>query len=286
MRTSQQWLEIGRAKVFALKDGWIKVKRDDIIRPQYSFSSPPKSPRLLIGLNQPLIILNEKKYLVDTGLGDRWTAEELGLIDFQKPRAMIRKLNEIGLHPEDIDVVIFTHLHYDHCGGILNTEGDNLANIFTKSIFYIQREEWEFALNPPLNRRSDYRPEVLEVLKSDPRLELVEGEVELDDGLRIVPLPGHTPGHQGVILEQGSQRLLILGDLLATIFHANITTTMTYDNNPKEVLHMRKEILTNPVNYGTFLFLAHSYHLTFGRLTGAKKNGNFDIQLIEESPIK
>lgn len=286
MRNSQQWLEIGKAKVFALKDGWLKVKRDDLIQPRSPFSGLPKSHRLLIGLNQLLIILNGKKYLVDTGLGDLWTAEELGLLDFQKPRTLIRKLNGIGLHPEDIDVVILTHLHYDHCGGIVNREGDNLANIFTKSLFYIQRVEWEFALNPPPRRQSDYRPEVLEVLENHPRLELVEGEVKLDNGLHIVPLSGHTPGHQGVILEQEAHRLLMLGDLLATILHANLTTTMAYDEDPNGVLCMREKILTNPENVGAFLFLAHSYHLAFGRLTGFEKNGNFKIQPIDESYIK
>lgn len=269
-------------RLLTLSDGWLKVKRGDIYLRDGRPSLSNGEPRLLIGLHQLLIDTGKRRYLIDAGLGELWSPEELGLLGFQKPRRLLEQLHQLGYTRDDVDGVILTHLHYDHCGGLLKRTERGLENTFTKSVYYIQRREWEFASNPPPERVGDFRAEVLEVLYASGRLELVEGEVIIDKNLRLVPMPGHTPGHQGVILDWSGGRLIAPGDLISTVQHTDLRTFMTYDFDPLEVLNQRRILLTDASSERAFLFLAHSYRYPWARLVKAPGKEEMAVKLIRE----
>lgn len=223
-----------------VSDGWIKLDSSEF----YSSGKFHNSGRILVGLNQLLLRISGKTVLVDCGLGDKWETNSLNLLDFKKPRRMLSELSSLGVSPKDIDMVILTHLHYDHAGGATHWNSDRkLAPVFENAIYYTQKLELDYALNPDADRVSDYNESDFLPLQSDKRLILLDGEAELLSGLRVYPASGHSPGHQVVKIEINSNVLFFGGDLVPTREHANMTVTSKYDLDPKLVLSNRKKWL-------------------------------------------
>ena len=145
-----------------LTDGWIKTPSEDF--PLGNISQT--GGRLLLGLNQLFVRTNGKNVLIDTGLGNKTDYTKFGLLDYQQPRKLITGLAELGLKPEDIDIVILSHLHYDHSGGgTLRINGSELAPTFTNSVYYVQNSEIEYARSPEPSRKDDFNTEDFEVLQ-------------------------------------------------------------------------------------------------------------------------
>lgn len=131
-----------------------------------------------------------QKILVDTGVGG--------------PEGVIKALNGIGLQPEDIDTVILTHLHFDHA--------DNVS-LFPQARFILQRKEWEYAQSPLPIQRSLYNPQTLRELERL-NLVLVEDGYEVEAGVNVILVPGHTKGQQAVVVNTSQGRYVLAGDLL------------------------------------------------------------------------
>lgn len=152
----------------------------------------------------------EKRVVVDTGcrsLDDaRAMNEDLTIRPDQEPAAALRS---VGVDPEDVDVVVLTHLHWDHCGN---------NHLFPRAKFYVQRTELQYALGPDPASRKAYmsflvglNPPFLGV-----KYEELDGDTQLFDGFRLVCLPGHSPGFQGVLVDTAQGRILIAGDAIFT----------------------------------------------------------------------
>lgn len=164
----------------------------------------------------PLIIFailgGEHPVLVDTGAPPPEFVREHHGNDFHRPanEDPEQVLAGLGVEPGDVQTVINTHLHWDHCGS---------NDLFTKARFFIQKEELNYAVDPaPMNRRSYERldgltPPWVPVLG---RIETVSGQTEIAPGIWTVPLPGHTPGSQGVLVETDNGRFLLAGDCVYT----------------------------------------------------------------------
>ncbi len=227
-----------------INDGWMKIPSDGF---PVSWSSA-NSNRLLIGLNQLLVRINGKNILIDTGIGTKYSASQLGLIDYQTPRRLIDELSAEGLQPVDIDIVILTHLHYDHSGGGTRYNDDGrLASTFTNALYYIQERELRFAQNPDADRKDDYRLDDVEPLISSGQLVVIDGDKEIVDGVTVYFAPGHSPGHQVVLIQSNGITLFFQGDLFSTKDHANLSVITDYDHNPEQLLTERRKWLERTV---------------------------------------
>jgi len=219
-----------------INDGWIKIPAEDF--PIKSVGT--KSDRLLIGLNQLYIRIAGKDILIDTGLGNKRDFTELGLIDYQRPRMLLHGLYDIGIEPEDIDIVILTHLHYDHSGGCTyRLEDGSLAKTFTNALYYVQEKELEFAFNPDSGYQNDYDPDDFKLLVDSGQLIVINGECEVVSGLSVYLAPGHSPGHQVVLATENNETVFFSGDLIPVREHANLTISTSYDLDKETLLKTR-----------------------------------------------
>jgi N-acyl homoserine lactone hydrolase len=158
------------------------------------------------------IVGGDHPVLVDSGTPPQEFVREHHGYDFVRgpEHEPLRVLKESGIDPADIRTVIFTHLHWDHCG---NTE------LFPNAEFYVQSEELHYAVDPAEPHRAAFErtdkinPPWLPVLS---RMHTVRGAVEVAPGISIVPLPGHTPGSQGVLVETDNGNYLLAGDCVDT----------------------------------------------------------------------
>lgn len=229
--------------------------------------------RILLALGCLLIKTPAGKWaLVDTGLSDKYERDPkfLKIYAVERGKTLLHALKERGLGPDDISLVFNTHLHFDHCGG--NTRwGDEGKAVptFRRAKYVIQKAEWEDATHPHERNLASYLPENFACLDGSGLLELVDGEFEVDKGLRVVRSGGHTRGHQCVLIESEGKSAMFLGDLIPTRAHVPLPWIMAYDLYPVDTLESKRALLAVAREKGRLLLFQHDPRQRSGFLRSA-----------------
>ncbi|HYA88295.1 MAG TPA: MBL fold metallo-hydrolase [Nitrospirota bacterium] len=184
----------------------------------------------------PLLIKTRSSLaLVETGLGNKLTEKQKKIYKVSDEGNLVEELRSLGIEREDIDYVILTHYDFDHAGGVVMKENSGTLSLtFPGAKHIVQRKEWEDVLNPNMRSVNTFWPINYEVLKQSRNLELVEGETEVEPGVRVILSGGHNRGFQLVKIESGGNSALHMVDLLPTHAHFNPLWIMAYDNFPLE----------------------------------------------------
>ena len=223
--------------------------------------------RITLGLNCLLLQTAGRNILIDTGIGSKETnglKETYGLV----PSRLVKGLKSLGITPKDIDMVILTHLHFDHCGGCTRLDRTgNLTPAFPNATYYIQSSCWEEASQPSERCQGSYKQEDFVPIEESGQLELLDGDYELLPGLWVKVTGGHARGHQGVILNHGGEKVAFLGDLVPTPYHLNPVCTSAFDQFPEESLAMKRQLLDQAVKEGWLIVFSHGYEYSAGDLT-------------------
>jgi glyoxylase-like metal-dependent hydrolase (beta-lactamase superfamily II) len=167
-------------------------------------------------------------------------------------------LFEIGVRPEDVALVINTHLHFDHAGGNMVLEADGrLRPAFVNARYVVQAGEYQFATHTNERTAGSYFAHNFVPLVEDNRYDFVDGDCEIVSGIRGMHTPGHTPWHQSLLLESGGERALYLGDLIPTTAHLPLAWIMGYDVEPLITLETKRRILARAKAEGWSLVFEH-----------------------------
>jgi glyoxylase-like metal-dependent hydrolase (beta-lactamase superfamily II) len=232
--------------------------------------------RIRLALNSILIKTPRALVLVETGIGTKMDQKYSGIYCVQKEPGLIADLAAAGYESENIDFVINTHLHFDHCGG--NTyrgEKGELVPTFPRARYIVQKGEWEAATHPNEREKSSYLGENFLPLKDFGLLDLVDGNREITPGVEVVLTPGHTSRHQCVRVRSGGKTLFYLGDLVPTAAHIGLAYIMSYDLYPLDTLETRKKYYEQAVAEDWILAFVHDPVHHFGRIR--KKNLKFEF---------
>ena len=160
--------------------------------------------RIDLDLRCLLVETADRRILVDTGIGDRWDAKKVAVFAIERrPNQLVAELAEAGLTRDSITDVVLTHLHFDHCGGMLSEVDGAFEPTFPQARHWVQRKHWEWAQQPSERDRASFRPDDFRLLQEKGQLQLVDGAQEFMPGVRAVPVNGHTPGQQMVEFEIG-----------------------------------------------------------------------------------
>ncbi|MGH9432524.1 MAG: MBL fold metallo-hydrolase, partial [Terriglobia bacterium] len=139
--------------------------------------------RVTLGLNCLLVRAGRHRVLIETGIGDKFDAKFAKIYGVNHSRTLPDDLAGHGLRPEDIDIVINTHLHFDHCGWNTRRDGARVVPTFPRARYYIQRGEWEHALNPTDRDRASYIEQFF--VPAESQTEFLEGDREIIPGIRV-----------------------------------------------------------------------------------------------------
>ena len=181
---------------------------------------------------------------------------------------LIEGLARLGVAPGDVEIVIDTHLHADHCAGntILAPDG-SAAAAFPNARYVVQRREYEDAMHPNERTRATYAPVNYEPLMQSGHLTLLDGDSEIVPGVRTVVTPGHTPGHQSVLFESKGQYALFVSDLASYAVHFEKLGWMTaYDVEPLVTLETKRRWQQWALDTNGLLIFQHDPHVMAGCL--------------------
>ena len=190
------------------------------------------------GLNSLLIRTGKHTVLVETGIGGKLSDKMIKI--YGQPAQLLRNLAAAGVTPEDIDVVINTHLHFDHCGWNTVRKGDQVVAAFPRAQYYVQRGEWEYSQKPSERDAISYISDNYNPLIESGQMELIEGSREIVPGIRVEEFPGHTAHMQAVIVESSGKTACYISDLIPTSAHLDVPWVMAFDLFPLDTIASRK----------------------------------------------
>lgn len=218
-----------------------------------------------LALNAILIDTPEGKVLIDTGYGTKLTPKQIKLFHLVQPPTLLESLKAGGVQPEDIDYVVYSHMHHDHASGATyRDETGELLPTFPRAKHVMQRLEWEEAKAPNQRSAHAYWEENWSVLERRGQIMPVDGEHELLPGVTLIPTGGHTRGHQAVLIQSEGKSALHLGDLLPTRAHLNPLWVMAYDDYPMDSIAAKEKWITRAKAEGWWLTLYHDPEILAG----------------------
>lgn len=197
--------------------------------------------------------------LVDTGWGDKQDEKFFRHLKLHGGDGLKEGLKKCGYEPKDITDVVMTHLHADHCGGgtIKNSEGTGYSLAFTNAIYHVSRVQWEWAVkNNPREEDSFLEENILPILQSG-RLNLVDEDCEMFEGLSVRLCFGHTPGLMIPVIRYENKTLVFAGDLIPTVAHIPLIWNMSYDVESLKTIDEKGRLLEEALENDYILVFQH-----------------------------
>ncbi len=222
---------------------------------------------------RPLLIeFDEKKILVDTGNGNKRDEKFNKIYDIDpSENDIINGISKFGLNKDDITDVILTHLHFDHAGGsTINVDG-KIIPTFPNAKYYIQKEHFNWAINPKEKDRASFIKDDFEPLIKEGLLHFTNGHEELYEGLTVIPVNGHTNNLQLVYLDSGSESLLYISDLAPTSAHLPYTFGLSYDNFPLTTIEDKRNLLPKMYEKDSIICFEHDAFIEACKLVDTGK---------------
>lgn len=205
---------------------------------------PDELNRIPMVLRCLLVRTPQATVLVDAGMGDKVTPEMAEQQNFRLERPngwLVDDLARHGVPPEDVDLVVLSHLHGDHCGASTRVLDGQLVPTFPRAQYWVQQREWDDAHRPNERTRATYHRANIDPILASGQLRLVDGNVSVTRGVRVEVVPGHTAGIQAIIIESGGQTAVFPSDLAFFRWHLErLAWVSAYDLDPMTTIETKR----------------------------------------------
>jgi glyoxylase-like metal-dependent hydrolase (beta-lactamase superfamily II) len=234
---------------------------------------PDADRRLLQALNCLLVETPGGRVLIETGIGERVSDKVRTMRDYQGD-PIVPALEKAGFEPTSVDWVAMSHLHFDHAGGLLRSDG---SRAFPRARITAQRSEWEIALGANSRLVASYDQPELRLARDWGAEGWVDGERELVPGVTVVPTGGHSAGHQAVVVRaSGAAPLAFFGDLAMRPWSANPRWVTSFDDFPLDSVDVKTTLFGQAADEVWTIVLSHEARHPVGRLVRDRDRFRFE----------
>lgn len=277
-------MKVGDLSVDIVSDGTLLVDGGSLFGqvPKTIWEQKMKADRknrIKLGINCLLIQALDKNILVDTGVGSKEPErikEWYGL----RCNKLLTNLKACGLLARQIDMVILSHLHFDHAGGATKIDRTGRATpTFPKATYVVQRRCWEEALDPSERTKASFHPDDFLPLEEKGQLSLIDGNCEIVPGVSIRVTNGHSSGHQAVIVNSGGERIAYAGDLIPTAHHVPLAHVTAFELSPEDSVKEKRSFLEMAQKEGWLLIFSHGFEQKSGYVESI--NGKIQLRLVD-----
>jgi len=220
---------------------------------------PDDQNRIRMNMNCVFVDTGKEKILIETGIGEKWSPKQTSMYGITREHPLAKTLEQkTGSRPEDINIVINTHLHFDHAGGNTEVSSSNeVVSTFPNARYLVSGAELKHAEEPSERDRASYLPDNWRPLRKTGQLEETEPNCEVVPGLTMETHPGHNRSMQCWRLDRGGQTVFGFADLIPMRAHVSLPWIMGYDLYPVETLESKKRLLPRAVHEGWIGLLYH-----------------------------
>lgn len=272
--------QVGDLELTSLCDGFFGLDGGSMFgvvpKVLWAPKAPPDDKNRILLATRPLLVRGVRTLLIDAGIGDKSDDKFRAMYAVDRARNLDQALAEAGVSPDDIDLVLATHLHWDHVGGFTTRTPDGRVRPrFPRARYVVRRGEWEAATHPHERNRGSYHAEDFVPLADAGVLELVDADQTIMPGVRVQRTGGHTADHQIIWIQSGGKRAVYAADLLPTSAHLPDAWMLGFDLYPVDSLTAKKTFKKD-AGSETLIFLPHDPRLAAGYL--AEQNGRPTLQ--------
>lgn len=270
-------MEIGKYNITTLDTGGLKLDGGAMFgiipKPLWQKSNPADElNRVELSTRILYITFDSRKVLVDTGMGAKWDEKSRSIYGLDNNKAgLLNLLQESNIKPEEITDVILTHLHFDHAGGATVLRDNKLEPAFINARYYVQKENFDWAMNPSERDRGSYIKHNFLPLIESGVLSFTRPNDFFDDGLQFCNINGHTFGQQLLKISDSDKTLLFCGDLVPFSSHIHLPYIMGYDLQPLVTLKEKTEMLGKAADEEWILVFEHDPLVAAGKVMRIEK---------------
>lgn len=206
-----------------------------------------------------VVVRHQGRVIVcETGIGNKLPEKRARQVALREPEGLLESLRRIGIRPDEVDVVLSTHLHWDHAGGFTRRNPQGGVEVtFPRAKHFVQRAEWEFAQAPDPRSRAGYIEEDYLPAAEAGVVELLDGDAEVLPGVEVRLTGGHTPGHQVCLFRSGDLACAVTGDLVPMRPHLRVPWNLGADLDVLRVMEAKAGLLEEASRHRWLLVLSH-----------------------------
>jgi len=229
------------------------------------------SNRIRLSAQHLILESDGRKIIIDTGMGNKWDEKSKSIYAVDENNSMDGALKQIGYSRDNITDVILTHLHFDHAGGSTILENGKPIPAFPNAKYYVQKRQWDQAINPSDKDRASYVKNDFIPLFEEGVLNFINGEEQFDDEIQFIETKGHSFGQQLIKVSDSSNSILFCADLIPTASHIPLPYIMGYDLQPLVTMEEKKKILPLAADENWKLFFGHDPEVAFCTVINTEK---------------
>ena len=255
-------VQLGDFSLVSLHDGLFRLDGGAMFgvipRPLWELQMAPDTRNRIQMAMRPLVIeAGWGRMMIDCGVGDKMDAKSVEIYGIDRTRHLAHALGDAGVSAASIDVVLATHLHFDHIGGATARVEGKVVPVFPHARYVIRAAEWEDAVHPHERSRASYLKDDFVPLKDAGVVDFHQGDDEIRPGVRVVRTAGHCAQHQIVFVESAGETAVFVADLIPTTAHIRDVWIMGYDLYPMETLAFKREFIREAIDRQYLIFFEH-----------------------------
>src|SRR4051794_18348412 len=272
---------LGDLELVSLSDGIIRLDGGSMFGtvPKVLWEKQaPADPRNRITMAmRPLVVRGARTMLIDAGLGGKDSDKFHDMFGIDRTRSLAATMAEAGIAPEEIDIVLASHLHFDHAGGFTYRDSaGRLRPTFPRAQYIVRRGEWDDATHPHERNRASYLADNYLPLAEAGVLQLVDDDATIMPGVKVRRTGGHCMHHQMVLIESKGRTAAFVADLIPTTAHVPAAWIMGFDLYPMDTLAAKKQFVKEAIEQETLVFFEHDPAIAAGYIR--EQNGKRSVQ--------